>query len=101
MNTTANYIANCITGRVEEKHPYFDFDNEYCDFSLDEEITARLIEILKSNHCFSEVNEIKVDEPIGDHICTIEIVHNKIAYRFSIEIYICKRSYKYLKVTVC
>lgn len=101
MDTTANYIANCIAGRVEDKHPYFDIDDEYDEFSSDEDITARLIEILKSNHCFSVVNEIKIDEPVGDHICTIEIVHNKITYRFAVEIYICSRSYKHLKVTVC
>ena len=100
MDSTANYIANCIAGRVEDKHPYFDFDDEYDEFSSDEDITERLVDILKSNYSFSEVNEIKVDEPNGDHICTIEIVHNKITSRFAIEIYICSRGYKYLNVTI-
>ena len=98
MDNIANYISNYIIDGAEEKHPYFDIDDEYDEFSSDEEITARLIEILKSDYLFSDVNLIEMDEPNANHICTIEIVYNEIAYRFTVEIYICSRGYKYLNV---
>jgi hypothetical protein len=102
MDITANYISNYITSRVEEKHPYFDFDDEYDEFTSDEDIKNRLIQILKSNYSFSEVNEVDVEiyKPPANHICMIEIVHNEVAYHFTIEIYICSRGYKYLNVQI-
>ena len=102
MDTTANYIANYITSRVEEKHPYFDFDDEYDEFASDEDIKNRLIQLLKSNYSFSEINEVEIDidKQTANHICTIEIMHNEVAYRFTIEIYICSRGYKYLNVQI-
>jgi hypothetical protein len=98
MDNIANCISNYIIDGAEEKHPYFDIDDEYDEFSSDEEITARLIEILKSDYLFSDVNLIEMDEPNANHICTIEIVYNEIAYRFTVKIYICSRGYKYLNI---
>ena len=100
MDATVNYIANCISGSVDEKHPYFDFDDEYDEFSSNKVITSRLVEILKVNYLFSNVSEIEIDDPKADHICTIKIVHNDIEHRFTIEIYSCSRGYKYLNVTI-
>ena len=100
MDTATNYIANYITSRVEEKHPYFDFDDDYDEFTSDEDIKNRLIQLLKSNYSFSEISEIKVYKPTDNHICTISIVYNGVAYRFTIEIYICSRGYKYLNVQI-
>jgi hypothetical protein len=100
MDTTANYIASHITGKVENKHPYFDFDDEYDEFSSTEDITDRLIEILQSDYSFSDVCEVETDEPSADHICTIKIAHKDIDYYFTVEFYICSRGYKYLNVTI-
>lgn len=100
MDTATNYIANYITSRVEEKHPYFDFDDDYDEFSTDEDIKNHLVQLLKSNYSFSEINEVEIDEPTANHICTIEIMYNGVAYRFTIEIYICSRGYKYLNVQI-
>jgi hypothetical protein len=100
MNTTINYIANYITSHVEDKHPYFDFDDEYDEFFFDEDIKHRIIQLLKSNYSFFEVSEIAINKPTDNHICTISIIYNEIAYSFTIEIYICSRGYKYLNVRI-
>jgi hypothetical protein len=100
MDHAINYIVNYISDRVEEKHPYFDIEDEYDEFLSDDDIKNHLIKTIKSNYSFFVINEIKIDDLNSDHICTIEIMHNDVSYRFIIRIYICSRGYKYLHVMI-
>jgi hypothetical protein len=98
MDRATNYIANCIADCVEEKHPYFDIEDEYHEYSSDDEMKSTILDILKSRYYFSDIKEIEIEDPIADHIVCIEIMHNKKTYRFTIEISICSRGYQYLHV---